>query len=602
MTKKNQEKIQVLKCKKLNLKKKKLAQKFRNIHWARYYHLNTKNKRMSFDNRGFLTDIYKAIHKEQKVVMPKSVQCGVSEAFVVSHFEQAERGLAILYILPKTDLRNRFVDNRIDRTIIRVPKYREIMATSVGKTDSKSLKMFGQGVINYVASNSPANFTEFPADVIYYDEWDKMDQKSILLAKDRISDSEYKYERSVSQPTIEEFGISYEFERSSKGERFFKCPHCGEWQIYDFLKNVVEELGQREYRVLDKDYVFDIDAIEKPEVKIFCIKCHKVVPRFETKQVWVHEFPDREVKGFHVSKIFSPQGTIRDLVDGLMEAKDSEDKMMHWLNSELGVPMSGAGTQITRDEILASRGDYTLGPNMVENGARFAGIDVGKVLHTIVREWQNGKKKLVWKGKLSGGEQSVLNMMRDFNVRNTVIDAEPELNLVRNLKKMSGKIYNCKFHGNPEMTLTRKRDKINVRLRRTLCIDRIKENYARGIYLNPRDITEDKEYMKHMQSNVRIANDDGEFVWLQKTKRPDHYLLSEGYCDLAYELTAGNNIFEAYEKIVKQTEEKEAGMEAGSKIEDDMNKLPESEKERLKQKQQVDANSFFKQLQEQNML
>ena len=159
--------IEDLKKRKLELKKEKLYNKYRNVYWALYHHLSTKNQRMTFENRKFLVDIYKDMAEMQKMCIMKSVQCGISEGFIVTHLEQAEKGMSVLYILPKTDLRNRFVNNRVNTVLAKVGIYREILSRSLSRADSVSLKIFGDGSINYVASNSPANFTEYPADVVY---------------------------------------------------------------------------------------------------------------------------------------------------------------------------------------------------------------------------------------------------------------------------------------------------------------------------------------------------------------------------------------------------------------------------------------------------
>jgi len=588
--------VLALKRRKVQLVKAKLLKTDRNLYWARYHHLNKRNEHLKFyDDREFLVDIYKSAHTKQRMCIKKSVQCGVTECFVVSHLEQAERGLSVLYVLPKTDIRNRFVNNRINRTIAKVPEYRKILASSPNKTDSASFKLFGNGAINYVSSNSEANFTEYPADAVYYDEKDRMDQNVILLAKDRLSDSDYKFERIVGNPTIAEFGISADYDDSTQGVRMFKCPHCGKWQPYDFFENIVKTVGKRQYEVLDTKWLDEPNR----DVKMYCSNnsCMKEVPRFGLQSQWVHAFPNSDTEGFQINKIFSPQGTIRDLVKTMVKAKTSEYKFQVFLNSDLGLEMRGGGTQITREAVIATKQDYVCGGHLVKEGTRYAGCDVGGDLHFIVREKVDGRKKLIFKGKLKT-EHDVVRYMQMYNVKTLVIDAMPEERMIERLKKVNARIWSCYFPRTKETRFNRNDRIINVR--RTVCIDRVKENYDNTMYVNPRDILQDEEYMKHMESNVRIADlESGEFIWQQKASRPDHYLLTEGYCDLAGEIAIGTDLFAYYEQVGKQNDAEVAVMRA--QVHDEMDDLPKEEKERLQGISGMGVSAFFQQVQEESI-
>ena len=585
------DRVAKLKKHKLDLKKKKLSGKYPNIYWAKYHHLNTKNAPMSFRNREFLLDIYKDAHSAKKVVIRKSVQCGISEAFVITHLQQAYRGMSIMYILPKTDIRNRFVNNRIDRTIAKVPYYRQILAMSTMKrSDSVALKMFGQGVVNYVASNSPANFTEYPADAIYYDEKDRMDQATILLAKDRISDSDFAYERIVSNPTVVEFGVSADYEQSSKGKRMFKCPHCNQWQEYDFFKNVVRETGRRMFEVLDRSYTREE---MKKDISMYCYRCYKPVNRFAARSTWVHEWPQRESRGYHISKVFSPQGALKDLADRCVDSRMNETEFQIFMNSDLGRPMVGGLAQITREEIVASRGEYLCGANIQKHGVRYAGCDVGNDLHVIIREVRDGRKMLIYKGKVHD-EQELVNLISVYGVDRMVIDALPEQRMVERLKEKTDRVHSCFFGSVKETHIDRKNRTITVR--RTPVIDRVKGNYEHTVYLNPINMMDDKEYVEHMDSNVRIIDPDhGEFLWVQKQSRPDHYLLAEAYGDLAADMVIGSDYFSVYKQESERID-KEMGQ---SNVHSEMDDLPEAERKRLQEKSQMTTDDFFNQIRKQ---
>ena len=147
---------------------------------------------MDMEKMHFQRAIYKTLQSKRYVAIRKSVQNGISETFIVSHLEEADRGLAILYVLPKSDLRNIFVQNRINKLMKMVPFYKEKIKGAIGEADSVIFKGFGKGVCKYVDSNSQSNFVEYPADALYIDEVDQCNQKNLAMAPDRLESSEYK--------------------------------------------------------------------------------------------------------------------------------------------------------------------------------------------------------------------------------------------------------------------------------------------------------------------------------------------------------------------------------------------------------------------------
>jgi len=207
--------------------KKSTKLKYRKLYWAMKYHRNTRGKPMDFKKLPFQVEIYKTLQDSRYVAIRKSVQNGISETFIVSHLEESDRGFAILYVLPKGELRNIFVQNRINKLIKQVPFYRDKIKGAIGGADNVIFKGFGGGVCKYVDSNSPSNFVEFPADALYIDEKDKCDPKNLEMAPDRLESSEHKLIRVVGNPTVEDYGIDVDFKNGTQSEWYVKCDYCG---------------------------------------------------------------------------------------------------------------------------------------------------------------------------------------------------------------------------------------------------------------------------------------------------------------------------------------------------------------------------------------
>ena len=90
---------------------------------------------------------------------------GLSELFIIQlHIEAGERGMTVMYVLPKYELRNRFVDNRIFKIQKKVQKYNYMLKQAETSVQRKSLIHFGNGTIAFVGSNVESEFIEIPVD------------------------------------------------------------------------------------------------------------------------------------------------------------------------------------------------------------------------------------------------------------------------------------------------------------------------------------------------------------------------------------------------------------------------------------------------------
>ena len=52
-------------------------------HWANDFHVNTRGEKMDFENMNYLLSLYMLIDLAPRMVVEKSVQCGLSELFII---------------------------------------------------------------------------------------------------------------------------------------------------------------------------------------------------------------------------------------------------------------------------------------------------------------------------------------------------------------------------------------------------------------------------------------------------------------------------------------------------------------------------------------
>ena len=116
------------------------------------------------------------------------------------------------------------------------------------------------------------------------------------------------------------------------------------------------------------------------EPALLCQRCQAVLNRSQAGE-WVATYPDRAVHGYHVSALWIPTRSLADIVAGLSETDESKRQQVY--NQGLGLPYKSRGAVSLSDDVLdACRREYALGP---KRGGAFCGIDVGRVLHVVIR-------------------------------------------------------------------------------------------------------------------------------------------------------------------------------------------------------------------------
>jgi len=541
------------------LRYEKLKRTNKKLYWAFKFHRNTRGEAMSFTKAKFLIPLYNALNTDREVCFEKSVQSGISESLIVSHLEEASRGLAVLYTLPTTELRNTFVQQRINRLIQDVPLYDRILHETTGaKADSVIQKHFGRGVLRYVSSDGEASFKSFPADAVYLDEKDEMDQTAIGRARDRLQSSKHRLYRVVANPTIENYGIDIDWNESSQATWHVSCPHCTDWQPFDWFENVVRRIDDDRYESRDKGWAND----PMLQHRVFCRKCGKELDRFSDGE-YVHAYPKREKRGYRINKIFGAQHVpLRETVAEFLKALGNESDLQLFYNSSLGLPYTAKGSKITKDDLDACIVESYHCPKGNEGSGAVMGVDVGKVLHVVVRKVvaQKGERPfclpLLWVGTLQN-EQELHRVYQRFRVKSAVIDALPELRMVERAQALMPNLWACHFQVNAKYPQLNAKHKV-LSVNRTTALDRTQEAVRAKQFVNPTLLKDVDDYYAHMQNNVRVVNrTNGAFEW--RKVGDDHYLLSESYGLQAADMLASRNLFSMYE------EEEDARQEAAGK-------------------------------------
>ena len=490
---------------------------------GRNLHRNHKNKKLVISDDGYLHDIYK--DQNRYIVILKSTQCGASEYLFVRTLARAIKSKNILYILPTFLMKNLIVTERINKSIAYTDFYQQVLneEKSRERSDNTSIKQMGMGSIIFTGSNTETAFIGHQIDDVIIDEIDMCAQQFIPMAEERQAQSEDKYTVKVGNPTLLNFGIDLEYNKSDKKKWFIKA-ECGHWLSPDFFKHVVLQEGQ-DFFIRDREYNFE--SVTEP--RCICDQCGKPFNRFSGGR-WEKQ-NESQISGYHISKMFSTYTTINELITRFSDGLANETIMQRFYNGDLGLAYTAKGAKID-DEIILQCAIGELMPTSY-SGFSVMGIDVGKILHVRINGInENGVRIALYVG-IAHDEKDILDLWKAYNCRFGIIDAQPESFFSKRLTQHLAGMFMCRFQ---HKKTTEELDKNKIyHLDRTMGLDQVKEMFVKNEIILPKNIRDIPDYMQHITASTRIYDEKAEYYkWVESGD--DHFLFAELYALLAQKL------------------------------------------------------------------
>lgn len=503
------------------------------------HHRTHKNHRMTFYHYEYLRAIF--LDKNPWKCFIKSTQNGITEWATIDTMSKALRGRSVFHVMPTGALKDRYVKNRFDRSVQFTPFYQNIFLAEEKKklygkfAESMSLKHIGGGTIAFVGSNSTSSFTEFPADDVTIDEVDQCDQKNILMADERLANSDDPTRTYISNPTVEGYGIDDIYSESNKMNWFIKCTHCGHWFEMDWFETVVREIGENDFAVRDPLWI----PQESDDARVMCPKCAKPNDRYMVGE-WVKEVPSIKYKsGYQISKIFSSKTRLDEMLGKFDKALVNPDKMQRFWNADLGKAYTADGAKVTLNDLRQATGEHLM--NSTIKGYPIMGIDVGSLCNFMIGYIQiDGSIKIGEIGVLQTNAYMIDQKAKLNGIKIIVIDARPEAFLVRTLKELFPRTISCYYS---ETSIGDKVDRFrNVRVDRTTTLDSVKEGLVTGRFILPIDWARVKDFLPQMSASTRIFDPEahkgqGAYRWVEGSKA-DHYHHAFNYMNISARLIA----------------------------------------------------------------
>jgi len=489
----------------------------------------------------------------------KAAQMGVTEVAINRAFYTIDvLKRDVLYVLPTAVTASDFSKARFGGALVLSPYLKDIFTD----TNTVGLKQAGGTCLYIRGSRGDSNLVSIPVSELILDEVDRMDQKQIWLALERLSGKLEKHICAVSTPTVPKKGVHKLFLDSTQEEYKFQCPRCGRWT----------ELIWPDCMEIHGESVRDPECLNS---RLICKECkgHLVQaekPEWLAGAKWVPTVPHNpDNRGFHINQLYSFTVKPSDMVIAHFRGLGDESAGVEFNNSKLGLPYVPSGGQVDDEMIANCICGHTKSDPRPTNSARLItmGLDQGKWNYVEITEWffeEWGRDlnvaavaKVLWEGTFTEDEWHIADqLMREWQILHCVVDADPQINEVRRFaRRFPGFVTLCRYRrGITGKEISIQDDETDAPIAtvdRTNWIDAaLGRFHVPGRILLPRDTSE--QYKDQIMSPARTYEKDelGNAKAIYTETGPDHFAHARTYCEIALPFAASRTTHEDISKFL----------------------------------------------------
>ncbi|MFH2001839.1 MAG: phage terminase large subunit family protein [Planctomycetota bacterium] len=477
--------------------------------------IRLEGKPFSFEGHEYLRAIYD--DTSPYIVLSKAAQIGGTVWALLRSLHACLQGLNVVYFFPtRTDVLE-FSKSRVSPFLSDNP----FLLQQMKDTDTAGLKRIGDAHLYFRGMQSTVGMKSVPADLLVFDELDEASPDAKALARERLAHSDYKRIIELSNPSLPDYGVDEQYQRSDQRHWTLKCPSCNEWTALD--KVFPEKLNQ------------EVKVILPREDGTFYHACPKCEGELDLSAgEWVPDYPDREIHGYRISQLFSEKVDPGEILQEYRTTRFPD----RFYNMKIGIPWSNLERRLDVGSVLSLCGDYNLGENV--QGPCSMGVDTGKQLHIVIIERDESRDdaphRLVYLDTVN--EFSELDpLLEKFHVVRCVIDGLPETHATREFaRRHHGRVFlnffNTHQRGNPKWDF----DSLTVSVNRTEALDASRALIRDQRLTLPRQTPQIEEFARHMASDAKVLDEDEETgVKRYKYIRtgPDHFSLAITYAALS---------------------------------------------------------------------
>lgn len=496
------------------------------LEWAEKYR-RIKGRPFTLARHKPLRQIYNDDHPH--IVVMKPAQVGISELTLTrtmwaldvgaQYWDIEQDGINVAYLFPTETALRDFSKERFAK-LRRENDYLEQLFTDY---DDVTFKQAGDSFLYLRGASSPTQLLSFPADLLILDEYDRMPEESISLARQRLRASSVKREIDISTPTLPGIGIDAMFQSSDQNVWQIQCAACGGWVELDFFHDV--RLNDTLFETWSE---WEVPAIRKATITLHCPDCDAEIDPFAEGR-WHTRFPERtSLRGYHVPWYAFPMVNVWQLCVDIVSPNPT--RRVEVFRSGLGLPYSESGSHITEDMLQALCEAIPNGiPKNLSWRKTTMGVDVGAFFHYQVRSVaSDGQVYVRAMGKVRTTQELDL-IMRQFKVRRVIVDGQPETHLVNEwMQRHRGRVIKAYYTTGPrqQVNVLMKHDvkMRKVTINRTMAMDQVYAAVAEGNERWPKEIVYNREVIINMTAPVRMERVDehGQSFAVWEHTAPDH--------------------------------------------------------------------------------
>lgn len=494
--------------------------------------LKVDSRPFDLDGREYIVPVIR--DTSRKIVVKKAAQTAFTICFITRTMHWiVERKWQHIYFLPLKTGSTSFVQKRID-PIIASSDYLQKKFKSV---DNRTHKQTIDDVALLVrGTNVESDMQETPADVLVFDEFDRMTTTWLGDAKHRLDGSKIKIRTYLSTPSEPGHGIDDEEEWHASDQHHWEvpCPGCNRFQFWNFKDNL--RLGDDKF-----DCVLECQ---------FCSRVFKDDERGaqNVRGRWEPHNLEGRFRGYTINQFNSPTQLLEDIMEDFFEGQNDALMLKSFYNQSLGEPYVAAGDQITPAMLDKCRlSGYSLGG--IPPGPLYVGVDVGHdSLHMKVSYLTRFNERAMWDWRVFKDKpgQDAFDQLDQYLSRLVnfmcVCDAHPEKRKAADLsRKYPGRFWLGFEKDRPDIEKVavfykpEYGEPAKVIIDRTMAFDTTISQYMGGRVILPPDAREIGEQMPrrdyngfyhHMIQQVRVIEEDSKQKYVarwKKNRNPDHW-------------------------------------------------------------------------------
>lgn len=310
----------------------------------------------------------------EQVVLMSSAQIGKSEIVlnVIAFFADQDPS-PMLALQPTLEMAEAFSKDRLAPMIRDCPTLRKKFAKAGSKGSGNTLrhKIFPGGHITLAGANSPASLAMRPVRVVLADEVDRYPASAgtegdpVSLAFKRTAAFWNRVHGMFSTPGDEGLSrIDAAFQESDQRLYMLPCPHCDSFHRLQW-KNVKWDT--------------DEDGEVGADVWMVCPDCGCVIEEKDKSRMlrrgrWEATKRFTGIAGFHLSELYSPWSTWRQVRNTFLRSKNSPERLKTWVNTSLGETWRQEEDAADMNALQNRREPYTQPPGTAL--VLTAGVDV----------------------------------------------------------------------------------------------------------------------------------------------------------------------------------------------------------------------------------